>query len=69
MIFVGTKTRRTKKNVFPLPFFLAAVGSGIRDPGSEIRDPGWIKIRIRDEHPGSATLNINICGVSRSEGP
>jgi hypothetical protein len=21
-----------------------------------IRDPGWIKIRIRDNHPGSATL-------------
>ncbi len=28
----------------------------IRDPGSEIRDPGWVKIRIRDKHPGSATL-------------
>ncbi len=21
-----------------------------------IRDPGWVKIRIRDKHPGSATL-------------
>jgi hypothetical protein len=29
---------------------------GIRDPGSEIRDPGWEKTRIRDKHPGSATL-------------
>jgi hypothetical protein len=27
------------------------------DPGSEIRDPGWVKIRIRDKHPGSATLH------------
>jgi hypothetical protein len=26
--------------------------------GSEIRDPGWVKIRIRDKHPGSATLLI-----------
>ncbi len=26
------------------------------DPGSEIRDPGWVKIRIRDKHPGCATL-------------
>jgi hypothetical protein len=26
------------------------------DQGSEIRDPGWVKIRIRDKHPGSATL-------------
>jgi hypothetical protein len=24
--------------------------------GFEIRDPGWVKIRIRDKHPGSATL-------------
>jgi hypothetical protein len=24
--------------------------------GSGIRDLGWVKIRIRDEHPGSATL-------------
>ncbi len=27
------------------------------DPGSDIRDPGWVKIRIRDKHPGSATLD------------
>ncbi len=26
------------------------------DPGSEIRDPGWVKNRIRDKHLGSATL-------------
>jgi hypothetical protein len=25
------------------------------DAGSEIQDPRWIKIRIRDKHPGSAT--------------
>jgi hypothetical protein len=30
------------------------------DPGSEIRDPGWVKIRIRDKHPGSATQAISI---------
>jgi hypothetical protein len=30
--------------------FGAVVGSGIWDPG-------WIKIRIRDKHPGSATLH------------
>ena len=29
--------------------FVAVFGSGIRDPG-------WVKIRIRDKHPGSATL-------------
>jgi hypothetical protein len=28
------------------------------DPGSEIRDPRWVKIRIRDKHPGSATLGF-----------
>jgi hypothetical protein len=34
---------------------------GIRDPGSEIRDPGWEKpgSGIRDKHPGSATLLFN----------
>jgi len=26
------------------------------DPGSEIRDPGLVKIRIRDKDPGSVTL-------------
>ncbi len=24
--------------------------------GSDVRDPGWTKIRFRDKHPGSATL-------------
>ncbi len=32
----------------------AVFGSGIRDPG-----PEWVKIRIRDKHPGSATLGGN----------
>jgi hypothetical protein len=30
------------------------------DPLSEIRDPGWVKIRIREKHPGSATLCIRL---------
>ncbi len=30
----------------------------IRDPRSE--EPGWVKIRIRDKHPGSATLLVHI---------
>ncbi len=30
----------------------------IRDPGPEILDPEWVKIRIRDKHPGSATLPL-----------
>jgi hypothetical protein len=25
-----------------------------------IRDPGWIKIRIRDKHPESATLPVRL---------
>jgi hypothetical protein len=55
-----------KKKNFSTLSFAAVLGSGIRDPGSgmgknqdpgsEIRDPGWVKIRIRDKHPGSATL-------------
>ncbi len=64
-------------NFFSPLCFVAVFGSGIRDPGSEIRDPrsgirdpgseirdprsgirytGGVKIRIRDKHPGSATL-------------
>ncbi len=37
-------------------------GSEIRDPGSGIRDPGsgMEKTRIRDKHPGSATLVLTI---------
>jgi hypothetical protein len=46
MIFVATKNCWTKN--FSLPSFRAVVGS-------RIRDPGWIKIRIRDKHLGSAT--------------
>jgi hypothetical protein len=50
------------KNFFFTPlfstcFWIRDPRSGIRDPGSEIRDPGWVKIRIRDKHPGSATLH------------
>jgi hypothetical protein len=26
--------------------------------GFEIRDPGWVEIRIRDKHPRSATLGV-----------
>jgi hypothetical protein len=48
MIFVATKIRRTKE-ILPRPLLVLLL-----DPGSEIRDPEWIKNRIRD--PGSATL-------------
>jgi hypothetical protein len=34
-------------------------GSEIRDPEPGIQDPGWVKIRIRDKHPRSATLLFN----------
>jgi hypothetical protein len=44
MIFVTTKNGRKKK--FPSPLLFSCL----------IRDPGWIKIRIRDKHPESATL-------------
>jgi hypothetical protein len=46
--FVATKNGLTKKKFSPLSFIAVF--------GSEIRDPGWVKIRIRDKHPGSATL-------------
>jgi hypothetical protein len=50
MTFVATKNARTKK--FSTYFFFGAV---VR---SEIREPGRIKLRIRDKHPGSATLVV-----------
>jgi hypothetical protein len=47
--FVAPKIGMTTNFFSPLSFVPVAVfGSGIRDPGSEIRDPGWVKIRIRD---------------------
>jgi hypothetical protein len=57
VIFMVTKKGRTTNFFSPLSF-VAVFGSGIRDPGSEIRDLGWTKIRsgIRDKHPESATL-------------
>jgi hypothetical protein len=44
MKFVTTKKGVT--TIFP-PLFCCCFG---------IRDPEWVKIRIRDKHPGSATL-------------
>jgi hypothetical protein len=38
---------------FSLLSFIAVFGSGIRDPG-------WVKIRIRDKNPGSATLKYTV---------
>jgi len=29
-----------------------------------IRDPGWEKMKIRDKHPGSATLHIGTGSVA-----
>jgi hypothetical protein len=52
-------------NFFSPLSFVAVFGSGFRDPGSEIRDPGSGMGKsqdpgsgIRDKHPGSATLVI-----------
>ncbi len=48
MKFVATE-KSVIKNFFSSLSFVAIFASGIRDPG-------WVKIRIRDKHPGSATL-------------
>jgi hypothetical protein len=44
-------TKKVRKQFFPLLFLLLLL-----DLGSEIRKPGWKKIRIRDKQTGSATL-------------
>jgi hypothetical protein len=62
MIFVATKNGKAKKK-FPPPLLVLLL-----DPGSEIRDWGGIKIRIRKKQPGSATLVMrNKKDFSRSE--
>jgi hypothetical protein len=49
--------QKSVDNTFFSPLsFVAVFGSGIQDTGSEIRDHEWIKIRIRDKHPGSAKM-------------
>ncbi len=52
MKFVAIKKGMTTNFFSPLSFVTVF--------GSEIRDPGWVKIRIRDKHPGSATLGSTI---------
>jgi hypothetical protein len=57
--FVATKKGMTT-SCFSSLSFIADLdpGSEIWDPGPGIRDPGWVKSRsrMRDKHPGSATL-------------
>ncbi len=57
--FVAISKGMTTNFFSPLSFHAVLV---FLDPGSEIRipDPGWVKIRIRDKHPGSATLEKTI---------
>ncbi len=52
MKFVATKKGLTTNLFSPLSF-VVVFGSKIQ---KEIRDPEWVKIRIRDKHLGSATL-------------
>ncbi len=67
--FIDAKNVAQKN--FPLLFFVL-VGS-VRDgrkSGSGIKeneDPGWRKIRIRDKHPGSATLHV--CAIYLTTSP
>ncbi len=53
------------KKVKPI-FFHPSLLLLFLDPGSEIRDPEWVKIRIRDKHPGSATLMLTKLNSSRT---
>ncbi len=45
-----------QKKVWQPIFFRPSLLLLFLDPGSKIRDPGWVKIRIRDKYPRSATL-------------
>ncbi len=47
--FVATKKGMTTNFFHPsLLLLFLDLGSGIRDPGSRIKDPGWVKNRVRD---------------------
>ncbi len=49
--------KRYENKFFFAPLsFVAVLGSGIRDPG-------WVKMRIRDKHPGAATLRVSLLGL------
>jgi hypothetical protein len=55
--FCGICVYKKGRTTIFSPFsFVAVVGCWIRDP--RFRDPGWIKTRVRDKHPGSATLQF-----------
>jgi hypothetical protein len=49
-----SRIRNTSCNTICYSCMMIVMGN-TRD-GTGIRDPGWVKIRIRDKHPGSATL-------------
>ena len=54
-----TTQKRVVKNISCHTFFLLpSLLLLFLDPGSQIRDPEWVKIRIQDKHPGSATLQV-----------
>jgi hypothetical protein len=42
-------------------FFYLCLSLLFLDPGSEIRDPGWIKIRIRNTGGRDADSNPDLC--------
>ncbi len=60
-------------NIVNLPCQITKLGTGIwdsgygafltPDPGSDIRDPEWVNIRIQDKHPGSAILKRTVTDV------
>jgi hypothetical protein len=50
----------TKKVEYQICFSFISFFAVFGDAGSEIRDRGWTKTRIRDKHPGSATLGYVI---------
>jgi hypothetical protein len=62
--FVKFMAKKRYENLFFHPSLLLL----FLDPGSEIRDPGWVKISIRDKHLGSATLINSSDGLSTRGG-
>jgi hypothetical protein len=46
-VFSGSRISDPESRI-PNPYFFTCLLLLFLDPGSEIQDPGWVKIRIRD---------------------
>ncbi len=66
VFFNISTTKKIRQKLFLPLSFVAVFGSGIK---IRDQDPGWVKIRIRDKHPGSATLGKRVDKIQERKKP